>query len=553
MQKLPIGRSDFQSLRQDNLYYVDKSELIAEIINENNDVLLITRPRRFGKTLNLSMLECFFDIEGKGKGLFDDLKIAAMPEYKEYGKYPVVFLSFKNLTESSYSNFLRSMSDLLARLYWQYNDILNESGISEQFTEQIHCIKNRQCDEVTLKQSLYNLLYCLKLYYDKKVILLIDEYDTPVHYGWLKGYYEQVIDFMRPFLSMALKDNPYLHKAVLTGCLRISKESIFTGLNNLTVAGILSKKFRDKFGFTIDECRKLLKDYHMEEKYDEVMEWYNGYNFEGQEILNPWSVLKYIDEGKAGAYWANTSGNDLVKKLIKEGRPEVKKNIAGLLEGEKIESHIIENISFPDLKTGESKIYSLLLFSGYLKCEREWLQEDEWWCELVIPNREVKYIYRHIIKDWLEQGYGNEKLKQMCLALVKGEIDIFEEYLQDFVVTTLSYFDPDREEPEALYLGFIAGLLLNLSPEYRVKTNRESGLGRYDVMVRPEDKNKRAIIIELKSVQRTKHKDPEKAIEEAFLQIEKKRYEKGLLAEGYEDIMKMVIVTDKKEVWVRVR
>jgi len=194
-----------------------------------------------------------------------------------------------------------------------------------------------------------------------------------------------------------------------------------------------------------------------------------------------------------------------------------------------------------------------LLFSGYLKCEREWLQEDEWWCELVIPNREVKYIYRHIIKDWLEQGYGNEKLKQMCLALVKGEIDIFEEYLQDFVVTTLSYFDPDREEPEALYLGFIAGLLLNLSPEYRVKTNRESGLGRYDVMVRPVDKNKRAIIIELKSVQRTKHKDPEKAIKEAFLQIEKKRYENGLLAEGYEDIMKMVIVTDKKEVWVRVR
>jgi len=357
---------------------------------------------------------------------------------------------------------------------------------------------------------------------------------------------------MRGFLSGAFKDNIHFEKGILTGCLRISRESIFTGLNNLTVAGILSKKFRDKFGFTPEECRQLLKDYHLEDKYDEVMEWYNGYNFEGQEILNPWSVLKYIDEGKVGTYWANTSGNELVKSLIMEGRPEVKKNISALLEGEKIKSHIIENISFPDLKKGENKIYSLLLFSGYLKCEKQWLQEDEWWCELVIPNREVKYIYRHIIKDWLEQGYGNDKLKQMCQALVWENIEEFEIIFQDFVVTTLSYFDPDREEPEALYLGFIAGLLLNLAPEYQIKTNRESGFGRYDVMVKPVDKKKKAIIIELKSVQRTRHKDPEKAIKEAFLQIGNKGYEKELLAEGYENIMKMAIVTDKKEVWVRV-
>jgi hypothetical protein len=344
-----------------------------------------------------------------------------------------------------------------------------------------------------------------------------------------------------------------LQKGTFCRRIRISKESIFTGLNNLTVAGILSRKFRNRFGFTPEECRHLLRDCEVEDRYDEVMEWYNGYNFEGQEILNPWSVLKYIDEGRPAPYWANTSGNDLVKILIREGRPEVKQNISGLLEGEKITSCIIENISFPDLKKGEDKIYSLLLFSGYLKCERQWLHDGEWLCEMVIPNMEVRYIYRHIIKDWLEEGYGNKKLRQMCQALVKGEIDIFEEYLQDFVVTTLSYFDPDREEPEALYLGFIAGLLLNLSPEYRVKTNRESGLGRYDVLVKPEDKKKRAIIIELKSVQRTKHKDTEKAIKEAFEQIEERAYEKGLQGEGYENIMKMVIVTDKKEGWVRVR
>jgi uncharacterized protein YeaO (DUF488 family) len=291
----------------------------------------------------------------------------------------------------------------------------------------------------------------------------------------------------------------------------------------------------------------------MGERYEEVMDWYDGYKFGGIEILNPWSVLNYVARKKVKPYWANTSGNDLVKMLIKEGRVEVKKNISGLLEGEKITSRIVENISFPDLKKGEDKIYSLLLFSGYLKCERQWLQEDEFWCEMVAPNREVRYIYRHIINDWLQEGYGNEKLRQMCQALVREDIEEFETILQDFVVTTLSYFDPDREEPEALYLGFIAGLLLNLSPEYRVKTNRESGFGRYDVMVKPEDKKKRAIIIELKSVQRTGHKDPEKAIKEAFEQIENRAYERELQAEGYENIMKMAIVTDKKEVWVRVR
>ena len=554
MQKLPIGKSDFKTLRENNLYYVDKSGLIAEIINENNDVLLITRPRRFGKTLNLSMLECFFDIEGKGKGLFEDLKIAKMPEYKEHGKYPVVFLTLKDLTELDYRLFLKKMASIMAEQYRKYGEIIDAVDERIVFKEEVNRLQHKEADESELQDSLYNLVKYLNHYYQQKPVLLIDEYDTPIHSGLLSGYYEEVISFMRIFLSQALKDNPDLHKAVLTGCLRISKESIFTGLNNLTVAGVLSKKFRDKFGFTPEECRKLLKDYQIEYKYDEVMDWYNGYNIEGQEILNPWSVLKYIDEGKPGAYWANTSGNELVKQLIKQGRPEVKNKISGLLEGEKIESRINENISFPDLKKGEDKIYSLLLFSGYLKCERQWLKSGKYLtCELSIPNTEVEIIYEEIIAQWLQEGYGNEKLRQMCQALVKEELDIFEEYLQDFVMTTLSYFDPDREEPEALYLGFIAGLLLNLSPEYRVRTNRESGLGRYDVLVKPEDKKKRAIIIELKSVQRTKHKDPEKAIKEAFEQIENRAYERELQAEGYENIMKMAIVTDKKEVWVRVR
>ena len=553
MQKLPIGLSDFKELRMGNYYFVDKTELISEIINENNKVILITRPRRFGKTLNLSMLKYFFDINEDAKELFHGLKIENLPEFEHQGKYPVIFLTFKDIKEPDFDKFFWSMGEVIRETYKIHEESFKNLSLDTTETRSIEAILSREANYGLLQNSLKNLSRYLSEIYQARPIVLLDEYDTPIHAGWLEGYYDKVIKFMRGLLSGVLKDNIYLEKGILTGCLRISKESIFTGLNNLTVAGILSRKFRNRFGFTPEECAQLLRDCELEDRYDEVMEWYNGYNFEGQEILNPWSVLKYIDEGRPGPYWANTSGNDLVKMLIKEGRAEVKKNISGLLEGEKITSRIIENISFPDLKKGEDKIYSLLLFSGYLKCERQWLQEDEFWCEMVAPNREVRYIYRHIIKDWLEEGYGNEKLRQMCQALVKEELDIFEEYLQDFVMTTLSYFDPDREEPEALYLGFIAGLLLNLSPEYRVRTNRESGLGRYDVLVKPEDKKKRAIIIELKSVQRTKHKDPENAIKEAFEQIENRAYEKELQVEGYENIMKMAIVTDKKEVWVRVR
>jgi hypothetical protein len=553
MQKLPIGLSDFKKLRQRNYYFIDKSELIAEIINENNDVILITRPRRFGKTLNLSMLKYFFDINEDAKELFQGLKIENLPEFTHQGKYPVIFLTFKDIKEPDFDKFMWSMGELIRQTYKIHEQSLKKLSLDRAESQNIETILSRKANYGLLQNSLKDLSKYLSEIYQAKPIVLLDEYDTPIHAAWLEGYYDKVIKFMRGLLSGVLKDNLYLEKGILTGCLRISKESIFTGLNNLTVAGILSRKFRDRFGFTPEECRQLLRDCELEDRYDEVMEWYNGYNFEGQEVLNPWSVLKYIDEGRPAPYWANTSGNDLVRMLIKEGRPEVKRNISGLLEGEKITSRIIENISFPDLKTGEDRIYSLLLFSGYLKCEKQWLDRGKYLtCELTIPNIEVEIIYEEIIAQWLEEGYGNDKLKQMCQALVREDIEEFETILQDFVMTTLSYFDPDREEPEALYLGFIAGLLLNLSPEYRVKTNRESGFGRYDVMVEPEDKRKRAIIIELKSVQRTKHKDPEKAIKEAFMQIENRGYEKELLAEGYENIMKMVIVTDKKEVWVRV-
>ena len=404
-----------------------------------------------------------------------------------------------------------------------------------------------------MQNSLKNLSKYLSLAYKTNPVILIDEYDTPIHAAWVKGYYEEVIDFMRGFLSAVFKDNIYFEKGIITGCLRVAKESIFTGMNNLTVASILRNKFSDKFGFTPDEVKTLLSDYGLEQRYDEVMEWYNGYKFGNKIVLNPWSVLNYIDEKEPSPYWANTSSNDLIRMLVEQGPSGFKQDITVLLNGDAIESVIDENIVFPDLKTSTKYIYSLLYFSGYLRCEEKKNVRGKIICKLVIPNIEVEYIFENIISNWLERGFQSDKLNQMYKALIDGDIDEFELILNDFVITTLSYFDAKGKEPEAVYLGFIAGMLIGLGPDYQVKTNRESGYGRYDVLVLPKDKNKQAIIIELKSVNKTKHKDFDKSIEEALKQLKDKAYYKEIKARGYNNILELAVVSDGKEVRIEKR
>ena len=551
MQKLPIGLSDFKKLRQKNYYFIDKSELIAEIIRENNDVLLIPRPRRFGKTLNLSMLRYFFDINEDAKDLFKGLKIENLPEFEHQGKYPVIFLTFKDLKEPDFDKFLWSISDIISDAYKTHKQALMKLELDKVERQEIETIIAKQANYGLLQNSLKNLSRYLSEIYQVNPIILLDEYDTPIHAGWLKGYYTEVIDFMRGFLSGAFKDNIYFEKGVITGCLRVAKESIFTGMNNLTVASILRNKFSDKFGFTPEEVKKLLDDYKLDNRYDEVMQWYNGYKFGNKILLNPWSVMNYVDEKEVCPYWANTSSNDLIRMLIEEGPSGFKQDITLLLNGESIESIIDENIVFPDLKNSTKYIYSLLYFSGYLRCTEKKLVEEDTVCVLCLPNKEVRYIYRNIISNWLEKGFQNDKLKQMYKALIDGNLEEFELILNDFVITTLSYFDAKGQEPEAVYLGFIAGMLIGLGSEYSVKTNRESGYGRYDVLVKPGDKNRQAIIMELKSVNKTKHKDFDKSIQEALQQIEDRAYAKELQAEGYNDILKLAIVSDGKLVRVQ--
>ena len=551
MQKLPIGLSDFKELRERGYYFVDKSELIAEIINENNKVLLIPRPRRFGKTLNLSMLRYFFDLNEDAKDLFKGLKIENLPESTHQGKYPVIFLTFKDLKEPDFDKFLWSISDLMSDAYKTHKQALMKLDLDKVEKEEIETIIARQANYGLLVSSLKKLSKYLSEAYQINPIILLDEYDTPIHAGWLEGYYNEIITFMRGFLSGAFKDNIYFEKGVITGCLRVAKESIFTGMNNLTVASILRNKFSDKFGFTPEEVKALLKNYSLNDRYDEVMLWYNGYKFGNKILLNPWSVINYVDEKEASPYWANTSSNDLVRMLIEEGPSGFKQDITLLLNGEEIESVIDENIVFPDLKNSTKYIYSLLYFSGYLKCQDKKMIEEDTVCTLCLPNKEVRYIYRNIISNWVEKGFQNDKLKQMYKALIDGNLEEFELILNDFVITTLSYFDTKGEEPEAVYLGFIAGMLVGLGSEYSVKTNRESGYGRYDVLVKPGDKTRQAIIMELKSVNKTRHKDFDKSIQEALKQIEDRAYAKELQAEGYSDILKLAIVSDGKLVKVQ--
>ena len=551
MQKLPIGLSDFKKLRQRDCYFIDKSEFIAEVIRENNDVLLIPRPRRFGKTLNLSMLRYFFDLNEDAKDLFKGLRIEKMPEFQHQGKYPVIYLTFKDLKEPDFDTFLKKLNILVIELYDQYKFVFKDAGLSSAENKRIEQILQGETDYTLLQISLMELSRYLSNAYQKHPVILLDEYDTPIHAGWLRGYYEEIIDFMRGLLSGAFKDNPYLEKGVITGCLRIARESIFTGMNNLTVASILKNMFSDKFGFTPAEVKQLLEDNNLGDRYDEVMQWYNGYQFGNKTVINPWSVLNYVNEKEAHPYWANTSSNDLIRMLIEEGPSGFKQDITILLNGENIESVIDENIIFPDLKNNIKYIYSLLFFSGYLRCQEKKNIKGTIKCKLVIPNIEIEYIFENIISNWVEKGFQNDKLKQMYRALIDGNIEEFELILNDFVITTLSYFDAKGEEPEAVYLGFIAGMLVGLGSEYSVKTNRESGYGRYDVLVRPEDKNKQAIIMELKSVNKTRHKDFDKSIEEALKQIEDRGYARELQAEGYGNILKLAIVSNGKIVKVQ--
>jgi len=554
MKKLPIGLSDFRKLIRDNNYFVDKSMLIEELINSNAQVLLMPRPRRFGKTLNLSMIRYFFEEGEDSSHLFEDLKIKETIEFKEHiNRYPVIFLSFKDVKNSTFEDSYEKIYSLIRREFMNNYKVLDIENLDYLDRVEYMDILEGRASQTTLEESLSLLSKLLYQRYNQEVIILIDEYDTPIHASYIYGYYGEFIEFIRSLLSGAFKDNSYLFKGVITGILRVSRESIFSGLNNLATYSILEDRFSDSFGFTIDETKDILEHFNLQDRYDDISDSYNGYTFGSHTILNPWSIINFIDnpQHELLAYWANTSSNDLIKHLLSISSLNFKKSMEGWLKDETIVSEIDSNIVFTEIERSDQNIYSLLFFSGYLKCVDKTLIDKKYRCRLAVPNKEVKYIFENIVSSWINESYRVDRLRLLLSSLTNGNIRLFEKLFSEFVLETLSFYDVNRRNEEAVYHAFLLGILISLD-DYEVISNRESGLGRVDIiLLHREDRERLAIIMELKSIDEFEEETKETALTNALIQIEEKKYEVEAKKRGYANILKMGVVFDGKRVWVK--
>lgn len=539
-----IGIQDFSTLIEKNYFYIDKTSFIKEWWESGDSVTLIARPRRFGKTLNMSMVEQFFSLDYEDRGeLFEGLSIWEDEEYRRIqGTYPVISLSFANIKEDNYASTKEKICQMLTNLYSKYSFLRDSDVLTERDREYFDRISADMRDsDATL--AIYQLSDFLYRYYGKKVIILLDEYDTPMQEAYVHGYWEELVSFTRSMFNSCFKTNPWLERAIMTGITRVSKESIFSDLNNLEVVTTTSDKYATSFGFTEEEVFEALDECGLGEEKEKVKIWYDGFIFgEHKDIYNPWSILNFLDKGKYSTYWANTSANSLVGKLIREGDRRVKATFEALLRGETIHCPIDEQIVYNQLDNHESAIWSLLLASGYLKVlghEREELLElgREVMYELTLTNYEVKRMFYSMVRNWFTRAEAD--YNDFVRALLLGEVDEMNAYMNRVALQTFSYFDTGRnplgEEPERFYHGFVLGLIVELSGRYVITSNRESGFGRYDVMLEPTDPKKDdAILLEFKVHNPRKEQTLEDTVQDALRQIEDKQYEATLLAKGIE-------------------
>ncbi|QXE20232.1 AAA family ATPase [Clostridium sp. 001] len=553
MKRISLGYSDFKRTIEDNYYFVDKTLFIKEVVEDGSAVILLPRPRRFGKSMNMSMLKCFFEkTEESNRELFRGLKIYSDKEImKKQGQYPVIFITFKDVKDSSYDKTVEKIKDLIIEEYTKYIKLLDADILEKPEKAYFQRIIDREASEGEYELSLKNLSKFLSKYYNKRVFILVDEYDVPIQSGYLNNYYDKVIEFIRNLLSGALKDNSYLEKGILTGILRVAKESIFSGLNNINVCTILSSEYSEYFGFTEEEVEETLKYYGIEANMEELKNWYNGYIFGDRVIYNPWSVLNYVKRWKDGfkPYWTNTSSNDLVKTLVTKGGADLKRDLEELIKGNPIEKRINEDIVMGEIDKDTENVWSFLLFSGYLKVVKKRLDMGEMYCNLSIPNMEVNYLYRQIILGWFKESINNDKFNIMLKSLVTGDIETFEEIFGDYIIKSSSFFDISGDESEKIYHSFVLGMLVALNDKYEVKSNRESGYGRYDIMIIPRDKQKLGTIIEFKKVR--KKETIEEAVDKALKQIQEKKYRVELEDMGIKNIQEIGIAFEGKKVLVK--
>lgn len=528
MRPIAIGVSDFRNIIANNCFYVDKTKFIEELVNDMTAVHLITRPRRFGKTLNLSMLKYFYDIEGntENRKLFDGLYISNFLAMSEQGKYPVIFLSFKDVKADSSLEMMENIAILMKNLYDKFEYIrekLNQSNLME--FDEIWLKK----DNANLRGALLNLCSYLKEYYNQDVILLIDEYDTPMVSAYEHGYYDEIKMFFTTLYGSALKENPALKKAVLTGIMRISKENIFSGLNNVKVNSILEEDFAEYFGITEKEVEESLIEYGLEERLPEVQKWYNGYIFGGVRVYNPFSITNFLDRKKIMPYWVNTSSNTLINKVLKEASSSIFEELSKLFQRETINKTIDVYSNFNELKNTE-QIWYLLTNAGYLTPVEE---IDFGKYSIRIPNEEVHYFFE---RDFIRNFLGSvDNFDRTLSYLLEGDFDNFTYELENIMLNSVSCFDFNSNSKESHYHVFILGMLLGLRRRYYIHSNREGGRGRYDLVVEPMDKRKNGLVIEFKVAK--EKEELEKASEEALAQIEEKRYYEGLRDRGIKRII----------------
>ena len=534
-----IGHQNFEMIRNMGCFYVDKTHFIKEWWENQDAVTLIARPRRFGKTLNMSMLEQFLSIEYAGRGdLFEGLSVWEEEAYRELqGTFPVIFLSFAGVKETSFSNTRKKIWQIIKNLYNRYDFLLESSCLNEDEKEAYGKV-SAEMEEYIASDSLKCLSDYLSRYYGKKTVVLLDEYDTPLQEAYVHGYWKELAAFTRNLFNATFKTNPYLERAVMTGITRVSKESIFSDLNNLQVVTTTSDLYADSFGFTQEEVWEALEEYGLSDQKEKVKSWYDGFTFGRRtDIYNPWSILNYLKTGKFSTYWANTSSNSLVGKLIREGGKGTKLIMKDLLEGRTLHTQMDEQIVFNQLDNKESAIWSLLLASGYLRVKRyEFLTEEgreEY--DLVLTNKEVRLMFERMIRDWFSDF--TPAYNDFVKALLLGDLEAMNDYMNEVVLDTFSSFDAGRRgsektQPERFYHGFVLGLLVDLRGRYQVTSNRESGFGRYDVMLEPENETDDAIILEFKIFRPAKENTLEDTVKAAHVQIEEKKYAAILEAKG---------------------
>ncbi len=544
-----IGNQDFETIRREGYFYIDKTDLIRQWWESGDGVTLITRPRRFGKTLNMSMLEKFFSVDYKDRGdLFSGLKIWESEKYIDLqGTYPVIFLSFAGVKESTYADARESMCRTIEEQYNKYDRLLNGDLLNEREKAFCRSISANMSDSMAAA-SLRALSDFLGRYYGKKTIILLDEYDTPMQEAYVNGYWVEMVAFTRSLFNATFKTNPYLERAVMTGITRVSKESIFSDLNNLEVVTTTSEKYSDCFGFTENEVFAVLEEYGLADQKQKVKDWYDGFSFgKRKDIYNPWSIINFVDKKRVGAYWANTSANRLVEKLIRESKPKVKQAFEDLLDGGTLHMEIDEQIVYDQLSAKKNAVWSLFLASGYLKVAGTVFEErtGRMYYDLTLTNKEVHIMFANMVQDWFA---WNDDYNDFIKALLLGDVKAMNLYMNRMTTEMFSFFDTGKSpqgEPERFYHGFVLGLMVELEDRYVITSNRESGFGRYDVMLEPRslaalqgkdaaphnDVLPDAIIIEFK-VQDTEETELTETVRSALKQIEERDYQASLIARG---------------------